>query len=117
MKNLWIFLLTGIISHTAMAFDCQSLVEKVYTCGERKSYSSVEVCDTGDLFEELHATPIDDLAIDSVLSSENILTCDFSYPVSYTGRCYGSLSLDLDEDFHLDLSSYRCFDLETGKKI
>lgn len=117
MKKLWIFLLLGIITPTAFALDCKELVEKVYGCGERASYSASEVCDDGDLFTEARSNPIDDLAIDSIVSGDNVLTCDFSYPASYTARCYGTLSTDLEEEFNLKLVSYQCFDLETGKKL
>lgn len=117
MKKLLVILLLSLSSVSSYAFDCKELVEKVYNCGERTSYSSSEICDDGRSFEETMPSMIDDLAIDSFTSGDNILTCDFSYPASYTSRCYGSVKTDLDEELNLKLVSYQCFDLETGKKL
>lgn len=104
----------SILAVTANAQDCSNLVKKIYECGERASYSLETTCDSGDSFSDVRTNEIDDLATETVTQTQDVLRCDFSYPTSYTERCYGEV---LQENNQVKLLSYSCFDLETGKKI
>lgn len=114
MAKTFLAVLFAFIAVNSFANECEGLVKKIYECGERAEYGVQTICDNGYSFADARGEDVNDLAVDTSVHDENILRCDFSYPVSYEERCYGEI---VKTDSKIELLSYKCFDLKTGKKI